>query len=115
MDLFIAPLTQDVYIVTEAMDCDLSSLINAAPGSAYELIGARRAVSRPATRRGVGPPSRPPADPHVRFITYQLLRGLKYMHSAGVLHRDLKPQNVLINQTLDVRHSPGPARRGPAY
>ena len=31
------------------------------------------------------------------MFTYQLLRGLKYIHSANVLHRDLKPMNLLIN------------------
>lgn len=34
---------------------------------------------------------------HVRLFMYQLLRGLKYIHSANVLHRDLKPMNLLIN------------------
>ncbi len=34
---------------------------------------------------------------HYQFITYQLLCGLKYMHSAQVWHRDLKPANLLLN------------------
>ena len=34
---------------------------------------------------------------HVKLFVYQLLRGLKYIHSANVLHRDLKPINLLIN------------------
>ena len=27
---------------------------------------------------------------HIQYFLYQLLRGLKYIHSANVLHRDLK-------------------------
>lgn len=36
-------------------------------------------------------------EDHVKLFIYQLLRGLKYIHSANVLHRDLKPMNLLIN------------------
>ncbi|KAK4410825.1 Mitogen-activated protein kinase [Sesamum angolense] len=32
-----------------------------------------------------------------RFFMYQLLRGLKYIHTANVFHRDLKPKNILAN------------------
>ncbi|CAI0431980.1 unnamed protein product [Linum tenue] len=34
---------------------------------------------------------------HHQFFLYQLLRGLKYIHSAHVFHRDLKPKNILAN------------------
>jgi len=36
---------------------------------------------------------------------YQLLKGLAFCHSRNVLHRDLKPQNLLINRVR--RHARG--------
>lgn len=35
---------------------------------------------------------------------YQLLKGLAFCHSRNVLHRDLKPQNLLINR-VTVTHT----------
>ena len=42
-------------------------------------------------------------DEHVRFFLYQLLRGLKYIHSTNVIHRDLKPSNLLVNENCDLK------------
>ncbi|KAG2208917.1 serine/threonine-protein kinase pef1 [Mucor mucedo] len=38
-------------------------------------------------------------DPNIiKSFMYQLLRGIAYCHENRVLHRDLKPQNLLINK-----------------
>lgn len=65
----------DIYLVTNLMGADLHSVLQA------QFI----------------------SDEHVKFITYQILRGLVYLHSAGVIHRDLKPSNIAVSQTCDVK------------
>ncbi|CAF3650776.1 unnamed protein product [Adineta steineri] len=42
-------------------------------------------------------------DTHKRYVIYQLLKAMKYLHSANVIHRDMKPSNVLINQQCRVK------------
>ena len=32
-----------------------------------------------------------------RFYLYELLRALDYCHSMGIMHRDVKPHNVMID------------------
>nr|AAN75065.2 mitogen-activated protein kinase [Malus micromalus] len=66
----------DVYIVYELMDTDLHQIIRS---------------------------NQPLNDDHCRYFLYQLLRGLKYVHSAGVLHRDLKPSNLFMNANCDLK------------
>jgi len=66
----------DIYLVTEAMDTDLHNVIR----SCNQFNKA-----------------------HVLFFFYQLLRGLKYVHSAGIIHRDMKPKNLLVNRSCDLR------------
>ena len=42
-------------------------------------------------------------DDQVKFIIYQIMRGLKYIHSAGIIHRDLKPSNLAVNEDCDLK------------
>ncbi|CEI92016.1 hypothetical protein RMCBS344292_06291 [Rhizopus microsporus] len=37
-------------------------------------------------------------EPLISFFTRQILQGLEYLHERGILHRDIKAGNVLIDQ-----------------
>lgn len=50
---------EQVYLVTHLMGADLNNIIRMQRLS----------------------------DDHVQFLVYQILRGLKYIHSAGIIHR----------------------------
>jgi len=40
---------------------------------------------------------------HKKYIIYQALRCMKYMHSANLLHRDMKPSNLLLDSECHVK------------
>ncbi|CAD8195599.1 unnamed protein product [Paramecium pentaurelia] len=40
---------------------------------------------------------------HKKYIIYQILKGLKYLHTGELIHRDLKPSNLLINSECKVK------------
>jgi len=66
----------EVYIVLEIADSDLKKLFRT-PVHLTEL--------------------------HIKTLLYNLLIGVKHVHSRGVLHRDLKPANCLVNQDCSVK------------
>lgn len=60
-----------VYLVMEYMECDLWKLSRSNhPLNMFE----------------------------VKFMLYQMLQGIKYIHRKNILHRDIKPGNMLINR-----------------
>ena len=68
----------ELYMVMDLMDTDLHKVIQS---------------------------KQPLSESHHRYFLHQLLRGVKYMHDACILHRDLKPGNLLVakNCTLKVK------------
>jgi serine/threonine protein kinase len=42
----------------------------------------------------------PLTEEHYKFFLYQLLRGLKYIHSAQIVHRDLV--NFLLSRNQEI-------------
>lgn len=48
----------------------------------------------------------PLTEGHIRVIMFQLLSGVKAMHDNGVLHRDLKPGNLLLNKDCELKVPP---------
>ncbi|KAI3695302.1 hypothetical protein L1987_78297 [Smallanthus sonchifolius] len=67
---------KDIYVVFELMESDLHQVIKANDDLTHE---------------------------HRRFFLYQMLRALKYMHTANVYHRDLKPKNILANANCKLK------------
>lgn len=66
---------QEVYLVSDLLGADLNQIVK----------------------------SQPLSEDHVKFLLYQLLRGLKYIHSVGIIHRDLKPSNIAVNEECELK------------
>lgn len=81
-----------LYLVFEYLDLDLKKYMEALPVSQGGRGRALPDGHGPALQNlGLGP------DMVKKFMS-QLVCGIKYCHSRRVLHRDLKPQNLLINK-----------------
>ena len=45
----------------------------------------------------------PLTEQMIQFVLYQLLSAINYMHSADIIHRDMKPENILISKKLQLK------------
>ncbi|KAF4494208.1 CMGC CDK CDC2 kinase [Fusarium agapanthi] len=81
-----------LYLVFEFLDLDLKKYMESLPVSDGGRGKALPEGSSPHLQHlGLG-------DMVVRKFMFQLCDGIKYCHSHRVLHRDLKPQNLLIDK-----------------
>lgn len=80
-----------LYLVFEFLDLDLKKYMEALPVSDGGRGKALPEGSLEMSRLGLG-------EAMVKKFMAQLLEGIRYCHSHRVLHRDLKPQNLLINK-----------------
>ncbi|KAI8065349.1 MAP kinase [Gilbertella persicaria] len=76
MDIVNLQDFNELYLVQELMEADLHQIIRS---------------------------GQPLTDAHFQYFVYQVCRGLKYIHSANVLHRDLKPGNLLVNADCELK------------
>ena len=46
----------------------------------------------------------PPSLDHARMIAEHVCQGIGYLHSKNIVHRDLRPANVMFDQAGKVKH-----------
>lgn len=88
-----------LYLVFEFLDLDLKKYMEALPvsqGGRGKPLPEGVMEGRQGGHMGLG-------EAMVKKFTHQLLLGVRYCHSHRILHRDLKPQNLLIDRTGNLK------------
>ena len=42
-------------------------------------------------------------EPEVRYLMYQILLGVEYLHRNKIIHRDLKLGNLFLNDDMEIK------------
>ncbi|GAA5906050.1 hypothetical protein JCM6882_003545 [Rhodosporidiobolus microsporus] len=88
---------ESLSLVFEYLDLDLKRYMDAA------ALASSAAVVPPGMVKGRGKAKRGlPGELVAKFMS-QLLLGLAHLHSRRILHRDLKPQNLLIDKAGNLK------------
>jgi serine/threonine protein kinase len=80
----------NIYIITEYASTDL-----------HKILQKERQILDESKDSKSGSPIL--FKEQIAWITFQLLCVLKYLKSARVIHRDLKPDNILVNPDCSIR------------
>ncbi|KAJ2977648.1 hypothetical protein NQ176_g4252 [Zarea fungicola] len=81
-----------LYLVLEFLDLDLKRYMDALPvNEGGKGKAPPDGTSQLLSRQGLD-------DAVIRKFMLQMCEGIKYCHSRRILHRDLKPQNLLIDR-----------------
>lgn len=47
--------------------------------------------------------AKPPSKEQVKSFVYQIIKGIDYCHAHRIMHRDLKPQNLLVDKKGNIK------------
>jgi serine/threonine protein kinase len=104
MDIVFGPdgNFDEVYLYEELMEADLHAIVRRTTHSHLSIRRWSWRSNVPFYNTQIRS-GQPLSDAHFQSFIYQTLCGLKYIHSADVLHRDLKPGNLLVNADCELK------------
>ncbi len=75
-NIYLQQDTDELYLVMDLMDSDLHKIIQS---------------------------PQPLSDAHFRYFMFQLLKGVRFLHENRIIRRDLKPGNLLVTKSCQLK------------
>ncbi|PVG04896.1 putative mitogen-activated protein kinase MpkA [Serendipita vermifera] len=72
----LSKFSSEIYIFMEPMEADLHQIIRSGQDLSMD---------------------------HIAYFVYQIVSAMNFVHGCHVVHRDLKPGNILVNATCEIR------------